>query len=356
MAADEPPMTFKPAANGGNCNDCVWLAAEGRITETTADDFRRAVKGRRNVLIRLNSNGGNALGGMALGFAFRDMNASVVIGSTGFNKVSGFTQDEEKTGTCVSACAFAFMGGLYRSASDNELGVHRVFLNDPDSLIPNDNDNMLREGQMISALIVGYMQEMGIKPDIFSAIAQTDRDAIRYLTTTEMAEWGILNRSWRSSIWSIDLTRSSPAAYTLSEFGPHHTARLEYSCDGRGQQLNLILRLPQSYIQDGRSGLNGDMAEILAHDIEVTFFKEGRQVLDFKSVLLNRHADDQFVYGTIEDASVIQAILIADEVSMSLYPSFVAARQYDQFEMMTPTFSLQRSVRAIRLISRNCRE
>lgn len=347
-------MTFRSAANGGNCNECVWLAAEGLITETTADDFRRAVGGRRNVLVRLNSPGGIAIGGIKLGYALREVNASVVIGSTQFKKVGGYTQDEEGPGVCASACAFAFMGGLYRGANEKELGVHRVFLNDPNSLIAADADSMFQGGQMISALIVGYMQEMGIKSDIFSAIAQTDRDDIRFLTMSEMIEWGVLNKSWRQSIWSIDLTQSNPVAYTHSEFGPHHSARLEYSCDSQGQRLNLILRLPEPYIQDGSTGEDGDMTTLLAERAELEFLKGGTPVQNSTPNLLNRHADDQFVYGSIEDTGTIEAVLIADEVSMSLYSSFSAARQYDDFEMMSPTFSLQRSARAIRLIKKNC--
>jgi len=353
-AADELPMTFKEAANGGNCNDCIWVAAEGRITESTAEEFRRAVEGKRSVLVRLNSLGGSALGGIALGYAFRAANVSLVIGSTAFKKVDGYTQDGETVGACVSACALAFMGGLYRNAGENELGVHRVFLDDPGGTIAANNDAMLRDGQIISALIVGYMQEMGIEPNIISAIAQTDRDVIRYLTTAEMKEWGILNKSWRFSDWSIDLTQRSPIAYTLSEFGPHHTARLEYSCDKKGQRLSVVLRLPDSYIKDGWSGI-GNMADILAQNIEVNFLKDRTSMSDSEIALVDRRADDQFVSGTVEDAAVIQAMLLADEVKMTLYPNNVTARQYEDFEMMEPTFSLRRSTRALQLLQRSCR-
>lgn len=352
--ADETSMTFKGAANGGNCNECVWLAAEGRITETTADDFRQAVGSRRNVLVRFNSPGGIAIGGIKLGYALREANASVVVGSTQFRKVDGYTQDEEGPGVCVSACALAFMGGQYRNANENELGVHRVFLNVPDKPFTTDADGMLREGQMISALIVGYMLEMGIKTDIFSAIAQTDRNSIRFLTIPEMIEWGVLNKSWRPSGWSIDLTRINPVAYTLSEFGSQHSARLEYSCNNQSQRLSLSLRLPESYIQDDSTREDGGAINLLTEHAELEFLKDGIPVQNSKPNLLKRHADDQFLYGTIEDNGIIESTLIADVVAMSLYSSFWATRQYDDFEMMTPTFSLQHSARAIRLIKKNC--
>ena len=32
-AVDGQPMKFRDARNGGNCNACVWLAAEGQIVD-----------------------------------------------------------------------------------------------------------------------------------------------------------------------------------------------------------------------------------------------------------------------------------------------------------------------------------
>lgn len=353
FAADEEPMWFKPAANGGNCNGCVWLAAEGRITENTAEDFRRAAQGRRDVLVRLNSNGGSALGGISLGYALRDLNASVVIGSTKFQKVDGYTEDGEEPGFCVSACALAFMGGIHRNAKDNELGVHRVFMNDPGNKITPDNDGMLRDGQIISALIIGYMQEMGIKTDIFSAIALTDRDEIRYLTTEEMVEWRVLNNSWRTNVWNIDISRRGPAAFTISEFGPSHTARLEYLCINGKANLAIKLRLPDSYIQDKWSGI-GDPYGILASEIEIKFSKTDSQLHVIRSELLNRYRDETYLYGFINNSEVVKAVMIYEEIEISLTADMVSGRQYSDYTMSIPKFSLENSSRAISLIAKWC--
>src|ERR1700736_6446981 len=65
-------MTFTLAGNGGNCNGCEWIAAEGPITQRTPPDFEAFLKlfgtdvdGRETV--RLSSNGGNLVAGLELG-------------------------------------------------------------------------------------------------------------------------------------------------------------------------------------------------------------------------------------------------------------------------------------------------
>lgn len=353
-AVDDQPMKFRDAHSGGNCNACAWLAAEGLITETTADEFRRAARGKRNVLVRLNSSGGSALGGIALGYAFRELGATVIVGRTeDYDGMPGYDLQSEKSGVCLSACGFAFMGGLFRYADDGELGVHRVFINDPEAILPMDNDGMFQSGQLMSALIVGYLIEMGIDPDVFSTIVQTGRDDIRFLTTYEMDKWGILNTSWRSVPWAIDLSSNNPVAFTISSLGPHHFARLEYFCKSRRPTLRISLRLPQSYLTGGWSGI-GDMASLLPDDIELFFSRAGSPQWEFVASLSERQVNDEYVYGFIHDSSALEAAMRADQVEMRLHASMVAMRQYEHSAMMSPTFSLRQSARAINLIASNC--
>ena len=50
-------------------------------------------------------------------------------------------------------------GGLFRYADDGELGVHHVFINDPEAILPMVNDGMFQSGQLMSALIVGHLKK-----------------------------------------------------------------------------------------------------------------------------------------------------------------------------------------------------
>src|SRR5690606_16512909 len=111
----------------------------------------------------------------------------------------------------------------------------------------------------------------------------------------------ILNTSWRSIPWAIDLSSNDPVAFTTSSLGPHHDARLEYICKARRPALRIALRLPQSYVTDGWSGV-GDLASLLADDIELSFSRSG-SLLKLVAPSSDRHVDGEYVYAFIDDSS-----------------------------------------------------
>ena len=89
---------------------------------------------------------------------------------------------------CFSACVFVLAGGTTRQALGNpEIGVHRF----KSSALPTDND--LEIGQQKSADISQYFQEMGVKNDLWLAMARTPAQDILIMTHKELVDWNLLS-------------------------------------------------------------------------------------------------------------------------------------------------------------------
>ena len=158
------PMRFVLQGNGGNCTGCEWVLAEGKITSDTPKKFSEFIEASgfspSNILI--NSRGGNLLAGLELGRLFRKVAATVSIGSSERDEYGFFKQT---AGVCISACAYAFLGGSTRWLTEGDkLGFHQFFdkraIADLDADIFDGNDRYL--DQLVSGFVANYLIEMGI--------------------------------------------------------------------------------------------------------------------------------------------------------------------------------------------------
>jgi hypothetical protein len=150
-------MEFSYAYNGGNCNDCKWIKAEGLIDNNTPEDFRKFIKDdifEENIVF--NSEGGTLNAAIELGKIIRQYGMNTSIGKT---VVDDADSNENTTsiiekGRCISACVIAFLGGVSRTAHKGEIGVTH-FLSDYELINPifknfNKNDPQLQ--QLIKAI------------------------------------------------------------------------------------------------------------------------------------------------------------------------------------------------------------
>ena len=111
-------MTFELRSQGGNCNGCEWVAAEGEITADTPEKFEAFVaqqdrngSGYVKFELNFNSPGGSLAAGMRLGEAIRKHQYRTAVAAT--VPYSG-TAYQRLPGQCASACAFAFLGWRHK--------------------------------------------------------------------------------------------------------------------------------------------------------------------------------------------------------------------------------------------------
>src|SRR2546421_605520 len=113
-----PTMQFERVREGGDCRDrCrVWIAASGRIGETSAADFEAFVRDLdiRGATVALESGGGVVEGGLALGRAFRRLGLATTVGR--IVRLPPDAHGERRAApsappTCASLCGFALPRG-----------------------------------------------------------------------------------------------------------------------------------------------------------------------------------------------------------------------------------------------------
>ena len=191
--AAEPaaPMTVKvgPRSGSGAFPDTALVYLDGRIDAGAPDRLSKALSGvSGKVAIWLNSPGGNLFAGMQLGRVIREHGASTHIIDSG----------TLLPGECYSACALAFLGGVYRFNDHGaRYGVHRASL-------PGDRATGERDlGHDLSAAIGSYMREMGVDARLLELWAKAAPDEMYVLSRQEARDLRVVNDGREPPEWSI---------------------------------------------------------------------------------------------------------------------------------------------------------
>lgn len=154
----------------------IYHQAVGVITEDTPEAFEAFLaSGDADYSkdIHIHSPGGNLLAALRLGEMIREAGFNTIVGrSIPLQGLMDVYQYPEAV--CLSACAYAFLGGVTRSYSEEAtFGVHRFGL--PETELSGD------DAQIISALLASYIERMGVDQAIleFAATASFASDMTR---------------------------------------------------------------------------------------------------------------------------------------------------------------------------------
>ena len=89
---------------------------------------------------------------------------------------------------CASACAPAFLGGVTRYAEPGSIGVHQSSFGAGSGL---STDEALREMQRGTAVLIGYLNEMGVDAGLLEVALSYESSDMRYLSASEMARFRV---------------------------------------------------------------------------------------------------------------------------------------------------------------------
>lgn len=177
-----------------NAEESCYLILDGPI-DAAAPERVQAFWDKEGLFgyqVLLNSTGGNLEAGLKLGRMIRDKQLHTVVGRADFKVYDGYRRFDTvlEDGHCLSACAYAFVGGVVRHVPRSaRLGFHRVAL-------PGGRDlpgqGGLASGQMISALLIEYLVQMGIDPRIFVAASNTPSDAMHFPNVADLAQFDLV--------------------------------------------------------------------------------------------------------------------------------------------------------------------
>ena len=168
VGADEP-MVFHARQIS---MQIIWISAEGVITKDTPAQFAKLLKSddaKITNMIELHSPGGNLAAGLELGRMIRAAGYRTGIGRS--ISLSGYSMDvyQYKRAMCMSACAYAFLGGVARSfgfGSNDIYGLHRFGVDG--AKIDSD------AAQIVTSEIAKYLEEMGVDQRVLRIASSTD--------------------------------------------------------------------------------------------------------------------------------------------------------------------------------------
>lgn len=243
FTADASDMVIQSVGNGGNCNTCGWIMAQGEITAETPKLFERLVASGEitPTYVRIHSPGGDLNGALELGRLFRKHRTTVEVGRS-VQRDENWWSEEDGGGECLSACAYAFLGGHFRDiSSDGKLGYHQFYDRDVISNLAEaafTGAERLRD-QYVVGVIINYLIEMGISTELYPLIAATEPGDMRILTREDAMRLRIHNiedpvSEWRLLPFGNGLV--SEVGYATSD------TRVRLYCSGKKQHLTYIFR------------------------------------------------------------------------------------------------------------------
>ncbi|MDO1527282.1 hypothetical protein QMK61_00405 [Fulvimonas sp. R45] len=152
--------------------------------------------------VYLDSSSGDVASGMALGRLFRAARLNTHLGAWREASRHGMPA---RPATCLDACAYAWLGGLYRwsPSGADRIGLHEALLPDRADAAP---------GTPAPQALRDYMQSMDVRQEYFAQVLGPAVDGVVWWNAEKMAPWLVANNG------RLPLTASyapSPGAPTL---------------------------------------------------------------------------------------------------------------------------------------------
>lgn len=213
--------------------DCPeWIAADGYITDKTADAFQAILKkaGDRNFPLLIHSHGGRVDVAMAMGRLIRQRGMTVEVARTDyllcepwdetckpdFDDGTFYGHPNTTFGICNSACPLVMAGGVRRIAGPfSRIGVHQPvttrgkYRNRYKILTKTlSNGTVVTEKELVERQKIGtvtstdlpaslrrdlesYLTGMGIKPALIDLMLSKPPEEVRYLNDGELKSLGM---------------------------------------------------------------------------------------------------------------------------------------------------------------------
>ncbi len=296
-------MIFQLVSNGGNCNDCEWISAQGDIVTSTPTIFKKFITNHQNkkYSVSLHSSGGNLIAGLKLGILFRKYEIRTSIDKT----VKDGQWFSRKKGYCISACAYAFLGGKTRIIShDQALGLHQFYdrraMKGLNVLQFTGQDRVT--DQFITGTIVRYLIEMGVKLDLYVFAASVPPKSVRFVSANMAITWNIDNSTEGTYPWKLLAFKKG----LVSQIDTKRTGRrLRFYCSGKGVYLTF-------FIPVNHNNVRGEDIEraFTSTKGKLTFEKYPGIIAHFKSVIHSKSKKTLIVVFVLSKESVQKFITL----------------------------------------------
>jgi len=243
------PMEFEIYLGAPGCPGCVIVKADGDITESTSALFEAYIQENsaafdRDTTVVMNSLGGSLMSGLKMGEIIRAKGFSTHIARIEAAQNGGYILAD---GSCASACAYAYLGGLRRSMEiQSEFGLHQISVR---SDVAVSLSRAVRTTQDIIADISNYVEKMGASTEIVTIATRTSDSSIQWVSESDQSTLGIVNSNGliQQRPWQRPSGTTSWSTWTVLPDGSRDLLLL--SCDQypyRSKAGHVRLSLQQS--------------------------------------------------------------------------------------------------------------
>lgn len=211
--------------------------------------------------VYLDSSSGDVASGMALGKLFRNARFNTHLGTwhTGSWRTVG---PSAHPATCLDACAYAYLGGVYRwsPSGTDRIGLHEDLLPDRAAAAPGaPSPQQLRD----------YMASMGVRAMYFAQVSHLVVNGIAWWNAEKMAPWLVANNGRLPPTASYRKAPGAPALTLAQEVRGNRSLMVLQCASG-------MFSLTARYVQSDTS------AERLAPRTMYAYFEVGKQALDMR--------------------------------------------------------------------------
>lgn len=209
------PMSFSVFYEHSGSAAAHYILARGVITMNTPSDFLRFYKGLSNKedhvpnQIWFHSPGGSLAAGLDLGKIIRQLRLTTLVGGeyTRFQSATEVATVVNKS-YCLSACAWAFLGGKVRSiAENNSLGVHQFY--------SQNKQGSEADAQVTMTALSLYLDQMQIDRRLLDLAALTASDDVTLLSVQQAQELNVDNTEQGIGKWEIKASAKTGRVFGL---------------------------------------------------------------------------------------------------------------------------------------------
>ena len=257
---------FRVAINGGQYE----IFASGEIDSGATERFQKFVTANsiRDAVVLFDSPGGSLSEGMKLGKAIRSMRFNTGIGS--------YRQNGKRLyqGMCASSCAYAFAGGEYRFyyGDKEKLGIHQFYSS-------GSNQADMGDTQLVSSVLVEYLQSMGIDPQAFVVASTTRGDSMFWLTADQAILLRLSNNGANPTMAEIKMAGASPYL-KLEQSLSDVTTRALFGCENNHITLMMGIVTTPDLSREKQSSLSRSYLETDSGELLVAQGRYGTSAVD----------------------------------------------------------------------------
>lgn len=274
VAADRLEIIAIPPAFPEVLGETWTIYLHGHIDIAAGTRLEAAVESHRipaGSSIFLNSPGGSLVGGIELGRSIRELGLSTNIGAA-----PGTTDGLPQSGSCYSACALAFVGGVFRYQTwgGSSFGVHQFYLDDASIL--GSHEEALAAGQLTSSVVVQYLAEMGVSMRLLDEMVRASGSEINVLSPAQMVEMQVANNGQLEPEWELRVVPEG-TYLSASQVTENGEGKLLFMCDRMQRRVGIIAMLEtgtqeqaamaSASFAEGGLILNGAVLDVAGKDV-----------------------------------------------------------------------------------------